>query len=1392
MRTLSTAQTNLLQSSNRSVHVRIRVDRSSGAFGVDGDGAPYTGNFNTVSRSTSGTVTTASDTSLVGASTLFTKELSVGSLIELNDSGGLRTHITAIADDTHATMADAAASGQSGRALTIKAGSNIVDLSNYGGYNWIESVSWGTDIDAIGADADFQLFKQVDSLNISPFATNSLLNKNIGKASLPIDVSNKVIIEVAVLPMDRITPTSSTTTASHEWEEMFRGYIEDIDWASDTVNVKCRDLSAKYQDWLIYKNNTQDNLGNVSRYGNGYGFSTLSGTVSTSATDRTLTGSGTSFLTALQGKSSVYVDLPSGLKNLRIDVVTSNTSCLLLDYPNEASSGRDARTVGATNLSIYTILQNIMSSQNPGYDFEDTSSPAASYSHGNVDYHLYTPSGGPTPDDKAKLDAAITGTVTVPIKYSLEPNKIVGSGTKFTTELYVGAQIAITYTVDGGGTFSTIVDSIDSDTVMYVQDRSPSATGQASRPVVHDERPAYIPNKTFDVLDKTLMGASTEIAQGLGWNFLFKWNDNVTTTGPNNSIDATPKGAFVPMLVCPSRDRVTTNVDFTFTPSIYYDVSEISVSQSRMRNFIRVHYNKYVLQDGEVKTSNNQFAEVKNEQSIAKYGQRTVRVGGDEGSLALIDSQIEAERFGRAILKDLQNIDIVQSVDMPLFWAVELGDYYKFEANNNHYDNDQHLAVHSFRHTIESESATTSMVCRGKPSGYLNAYNSMNTSYSDSEVAPVLRIENQTLALTDTVVPGNFAVRTLPNAEVLRPLDLASTIFGADYIYPGARLSLSYNSDSITHSSLTDTAVLSSFYHAVGYQEDRQSDGLYFTLVTNIPAITLPGTVTIDSGVTSVTVDGTSTTFTSSFSVNDYISFQQLDASGNTQQWDAKITAIASNVELTIDAVESIGGSLENLTYSKAYHDCAVTVKGASLSPFSANSPDAVTLSTTGGWGGEAAVSAVRKSVVYYMSLDSNNFADVIKESRISFSEGGFFAGESNALGGKELTISGLSPGVTYYFVAATRVYTVPVVSAVTDPPMMAGVGPITYSPFSNVVEYTPTGNNAVFRDPNYSDMIQYNPDPDIGSWVESIRNDAEFNPNFAPPSNWQMMTGTWDTEFKRELGTVKSGVAAIKAPSDANAAAAIETKLFPAPASGLVRAISTMRTDHIDARFTMKLHEYRADKSTQNGTGTELLANGQAYLQTADEWIAASKGILLASTTKWCKFKFLRSNDTGNVYINDARLVNGIITFRASATTAVSAQVINAGATDTILFNDESTNPNHNVHQKYVRATGIYTIIRDGIYEFSSQVSVTLSAPDSSHFSDIDSFIQILAGGAVAAINYGEAISTTKAQFKITTGPVSLKKDDEVKVQIINGSAKDMTVVNTVGYSYFNGKEID
>ena len=326
--------------------------------------------------------------------------------------------------------------------------------------------------------------------------------------------------------------------------------------------------------------------------------------------------------------------------------------------------------------------------------------------------------------------------------------------------------------------------------------------------------------------------------------------------------------------------------------------------------------------------------------------------------------------------------------------------------------------------------------------------------------------------------------------------------------------------------------------------------------------------------------------------------------------------------------------------------------------------------------------------------------------------------------------------------------------------------------------------------------MVQYNPDPDIGSWIESIRNNSDAGPNFAPPANWKMVTGSWNTEFKRELNTVKSGIAAIKSPSGASSTAAIETALFPAPSSGLVRAIANLQTSAQGAGFTIALIQYQADQTTSTAT-TNLEVDGDTDLsnQTVDTWVEMSKGIKLEATTKWCKFKFLRSNATGNVYINDARLINGVITFRASKTTATSAQQLTesgtGGATATILFNDRTTAPNHDVFTSYTAGTGIYLIPRDGIYEFSSQVSTTHTA-DSGHFDDVDSLIKILVGSTVVAVNYGEAVSTSKTQFKISTGPLSLNKGDQVKVQLVNGSTKTMTVVETDGFSYFTGKQID
>jgi len=837
------------------------------------------------------------------------------------------------------------------------------------------------------------------------------------------------------------------------------------------------------------------------------------------------------------------------------------------------------------------------------------------------------------------------------------------------------------------------------------------------------------------------------------------------------------------MLTCPHRDRVTSNVDFTFTPSTYYDITQASLSQSRMRNFVRVHYNEYFIKDGETKTTNRNFIEVSDPSSISKYGRRTVRVGGDEGSLALIDSKIEAERFGRAILKDLRNIDLVQDVDMPFFWPVEVGDYYKFESNGDHYDSDQHLAVHSFRHTISDGEATTSMTCRSKPSGYLNSYGNIVVTDTTAPSAPTLALTTSAPPGLDFAVQGNYEVTTVPSTlkrKFVKAFDDTALSNLLNEVYAGANVTLSYNGGATSHTSKV-SAITSRSY----FLEEESGDGYglkFLQLEDAVPAITFPGTVSISQQQSKVT--GTSTTFTSSFSVNDRIAIQL-----GQRVVTGKIASITSDTILNLSEPISWGitGTNSGLSYAEAFEDCSITVQGVG-SIFSA--PVGVTLKSI--VSDVFSDSSPGLSTVFYMSTNSSDLlSESITSNTRSFHEGGFYLGESES---HEINVTSLTPGTTYFFRCKTKKN---FFGAANNDSIMTFIDQNAvavveeFSKFSNIVEFTPTGNNAVHQDKNYSDLVQYNPDPDIGSWIESIRNNSDAGPNFAPPANWKMVTGTWDTEFKRELTTVKSGIASIKVPSGASASAAIETNLFPAPSDGLVRAVSTMRTDNTGARFTMKLHEYQADQSTENGSGTELLADGQAYLQTADTWIEASKGMKLASTTKWCKFKFLRSNNTGNVYINDARLVNGIITFRASKTNATSAQTLTAGATNTILFNDRANSPNHDVYTAYTAATGIYLIVRDGVYEFSSQVTITHDN-DATHFDAVDSGIQILVNSTAVAVNYGESVTQGITQFKIHTGPISLDKGDEVKVQIINGTSKTATIKETVGWSYFNGKQID
>ena len=257
MRTLSTAQTAIHQSANRSVHVRVRIDRSS-PVDVVGSYA-YTGNFRTTAQTLSGNVTVVGSALTVddgSSETYFTKELAVGAEVTINS---VSTVVTSIASDTQMEVADSVGAC-SNVAITQNPGSNIVDLSNYRGHNWIKSVDINQELEAPVSSANITLIRQIEELSLSPLITASLPNLAYGVSSPVLDITNKFVIETATLGMDR-SPEST------DWVEVFRGYIDEVDWGDDEIVLSCRDLGGKYQDWWMVAP-PRDSTGNFTGYGN--------------------------------------------------------------------------------------------------------------------------------------------------------------------------------------------------------------------------------------------------------------------------------------------------------------------------------------------------------------------------------------------------------------------------------------------------------------------------------------------------------------------------------------------------------------------------------------------------------------------------------------------------------------------------------------------------------------------------------------------------------------------------------------------------------------------------------------------------------------------------------------------------------------------------------------------------------------------------------------------------------------------------------------------------------------------------------------------------------------------------------------------------------------------
>jgi hypothetical protein len=195
--------------------------------------------------------------------------------------------------------------------------------------------------------------------------------------------------------------------------------------------------------------------------------------------------------------------------------------------------------------------------------------------------------------------------------------------------------------------------------------------------------------------------AMRSLVDQIGWDLRFRWNDGLADY----------------RLELYEPPRTKTIPDRTFAPGGRYRLNRLETKLDGIRNVIRVIY--LDSQDLDARGfPKRKVLEVSDSTSIARYGRRFMEV--EEARTSNIDTSAEATIFANAMLKDLKDPVAELEVEMPFFPFAELGDLYRFSADGIHFDTDQDLAVISYAHSMsggDKPKATTTVTCRGKPSG---------------------------------------------------------------------------------------------------------------------------------------------------------------------------------------------------------------------------------------------------------------------------------------------------------------------------------------------------------------------------------------------------------------------------------------------------------------------------------------------------------------------------------------------------------------------------------------------------------------------------------------------------------------------------------------------------
>lgn len=232
---------------------------------------------------------------------------------------------------------------------------------------------------------------------------------------------------------------------------------------------------------------------------------------------------------------------------------------------------------------------------------------------------------------------------------------------------------------------------------------------------------------------QSVMDALENLVQKIGWAIRYRWDSGA--------------GQWRLTIYDPGRDKTTP--DATIGPDDYADVTTLEIDRDLVRNVVEVEYRDAV-------TNERTTVVAQDPQSIARYGRRWMRI--EEADDSPIDTAAEAQAMADAALSDLAWPDAEQAIEMLLWPAAEIGDLYRFRANDGHYDRDHDWAVTSVRHQIALDRHRTTIRTRGKPAGMYRQW------FRASSLPPgvVLYAECQARIVSSTATTVTVEVLSVP------------------------------------------------------------------------------------------------------------------------------------------------------------------------------------------------------------------------------------------------------------------------------------------------------------------------------------------------------------------------------------------------------------------------------------------------------------------------------------------------------------------------------------------------------------------------------------------------------------------------------------------------------